>query len=69
MIVDTLLANLHLLVLGFIILGLLIFFLLGFCLPSWRLKGDLTKAIQGLLSQANSGQVINIDRIRNEAMA
>lgn len=68
MIVDTLLANLHLLVLGFIILGLLIFFLLGFCLPSWRLKGDLTKAIQSLLSQANSGQVIDIDRIRNEAM-
>jgi|GEM_PF-305882 len=69
MIIDTLRANPHLLVLGLIILGLLCFFWLRFVLPSRRLQQDLARATETLRNLAREGQVIDIDRIRNEAMA
>lgn len=68
MIIDTLRANPHLLVLGLIILGLLFFFWLRFVLPSRRLQRDIARATETLHNLAHEGQVIDIDRIRNEAM-
>ena len=68
MITDTLRANPHLLVLGLIILGLLFFFWLRFVLPSRRLQRDLARATETLHNLAHEGQVIDIDRIRNEGM-
>ncbi|MEI6268216.1 MAG: anti-phage ZorAB system protein ZorA [Methylococcaceae bacterium] len=68
---ENLKAYWHLVVLGSIILGLILFFIFKFLIPSYRLKGNLDQTIQAikkLKTSTEKGQAINIDLIRNEIM-
>lgn len=61
----------HLMVLGSIIFGLILFFIFKFLVPSHQLKGNLDQtiaAIKRLKTSTGKGQAINIDLIGNEIM-
>ena len=61
----------HLMVLGSIIFGLILFFIFKFLVPSYQLKGNLDQtiaAIKRLKTSTGKGQAINIDLIGNEIM-
>ena len=68
---ENLKAYWHLIILGALIFGLLVFFIFKFLVPSQRLKGDLNQAIQAiknLKSTTGNAQAINIDLIGSEIM-
>ncbi len=65
---ENLKAYWHLMVLGSIIFGLILFFIFKFLVPSHQLKGNLDQAIKKLKSSTGKGQAINIDFIGNEIM-
>jgi hypothetical protein len=68
---ENLKAYWHLMVLGSIIFGLILFFIFKFLVPSHQLKENLDQAIQAikkLKSSTGKGQAINIELIGNEIM-
>jgi hypothetical protein len=69
---ENLKAYWHLMVLGSLIFGLLVFFIFKFLIPSKRLKGNLDQAIQAikkLKGTKGKDQLINIALIGSEIMA
>jgi hypothetical protein len=68
MIFDTLKESPHLIILGLFILGLLLYFVFWFWVPSIRLKKNLAKAIQVLKELDTENHRIDLDQIGREAM-
>jgi hypothetical protein len=58
----------HLWVLGSIIFGLIVFFIIKFLLPSFRLSGELQRAISKLKDIKGDGQAINVELIGKDIM-